>query len=70
MPFDWNEETDGPMPTNDPCIEEMENTVQITTVSEPPATGGIYGKTYIGLFVLAVIGAAFCINKLKRRIGH
>lgn len=66
--FDWNEETDGPMPTNDPCIEG--NAVQITVVSEPPATGGIYGKTYIGLFVLAIIGAAFCINNLKRRIGH
>lgn len=66
--FDWNEETDGAMPTNDLCIEE--NAVQITSVSESPATGGIYRKTYIGLFVLAIIGAAFCVNKLKRRKGH
>ena len=66
--FDWNEETDGVMPANDPCIEE--NAVQITAVSEPPATGSVYGKTYIGLFVLALIGAAFCINKLKRRKDH
>lgn len=70
MPFDWNEETDGPMPINDTCIEEFneENTVRVVEVSNPPATGGIHGKTYIGLLLLAGIGIGYSITKIRNLI--